>query len=283
MVILVSVTTRDISIKEIESILEKTSAKEFELKIACEKNNKLVEEFSKTKKFLFPTTLDIYPVGTVEEAMIESSVKNLPADALLLVRNDTPNFTANVIDKILNAGEIGNDVVMLKKRDKKSKIRNFFANIPNALCKIFFNFKHYDGDIGVQYFSMQAQTLLRNTNVNLMSKLNRWLALNIHYVEMDIKPTKFPKKSYKKPLIKSLSYFTALVVVIVLFIVFGGKINWTFITTLLMLFAVILPASMALFHTLDIYNVFRVGSLHVKPEDVIEIRKPKQKPTKKST
>ena len=272
MIILLSVTTREITIKEIESVLKNTTAQDFLLKIACEKNNKIVEEFSHRKKFAFPISLDIYPVGTCEEAMIENTVKNLPQDSLLLVRNDTPNFTANTIDRILAAAAVGNDVVMLKKRKTTSKIRKFFSELGDNICKMFFNFKHYEGDIGLQYFSVEAQNILKNTNVNLMSKLNRWLALDVYYVEMDIKRTKFPKKSFKKPLVKSIVYALVFVLAIALTIVFGGKINWTFITTLAFLFVTILSAAMSLFHALEIYNISRVGLIHFKQEDAIEIR-----------
>lgn len=278
MIIFFSITDKNTTIKEIETTLKNTIARDFSLKIACEKNHPIVEEFSKRKRFAFPISLDIFSVGTSEEAMIEYSVKNMPADSLLLVRNNTKNFSENTVDAILTEAMQGYDVVMLKKRGEKKGVKKFFSDIGNSLCKTFFNFKHYEGDIGIQYFSSQAQTLLRNTNVNLMSKLNRWLALNVRYVEMDIKKTKFPKNSYKKPLIKSGIYAFVFVLTLVLAIVFGVKITWTFITTLVVLLVAVTSVAMSLFHALDIYNVSRVGAIHFKRDDAIETRQyPKSK------
>lgn len=269
--IFLPITTRKTTLAEIVKNLKNLLYKDIKLHLACEKNSHIVSEFEKIKtNDKLKISLDIFSVGTQEESMINYVIKSIEDTNFILVRNNTKNFTTENLNKIITESLLGYDVIMLEKEKKNGKIKSFFINIANKLCKSFFNFTYYNGDIGVQYFNSVAHAILKTTNATLLTKLNRWLALNIHYVPASATTTEITSAPPKKSIIGA-SVFSAL---FILTIVFGILLPlWSTISLIIIMLiisALIIEIAIGMYYFIEIYNYKKVGVLSCDKIDSIE-------------
>lgn len=271
--VLLPITTRKNTLSDIVKIIKNSIHKDIKLHIACEKNNKIISEFEKIKtNDKLKISLDIFSVGTSEESMINSVLRSIPDTNFLLVRNNTENFTTKNIDNVLTDSLLGYDIVMLQKDKKSGKFNQFLINTAKKLCKTFFNFTYYDGDIGIQFFNAQAHAILKTTNTTLLTKLNRWLALNIHYVLSDIKTTQITSSPPKKSIFWSVFYSAFFVLTIIGAIILPLWATITLIIAMIIISAFVVEVALGLYYFIDIYNYKKVGILSCEKIDAIERR-----------
>lgn len=268
--ILFCVKTKKISINNIKKQLKSIIHKDIVLHFLTEKNNEIVDEINQLKPDkTLPVQLSIYPVGTSEESMIENGVKNLPNTKFVLVR-DNANFSADLIEKLITESLLGFDIVMAKKLKKENFFSEFFSKLSKKLCNLFFNFTFYEGDIGTQFFSEQAHSIMKTTNVAMLTKLNRWIALNINYIEFDFEKTIIKNKKFENNIIKASVYLGLFVLTLAGAIVFNAYIAISFIGWLVLVFACIAFLALGLRSLMDIYVVSKIGNIYCENVSVIE-------------
>ncbi|MDD4816158.1 MAG: hypothetical protein PHQ62_03380 [Clostridia bacterium] len=271
--ILFCVTTKKISISEIKKQIKDILKNDIGLFFACEKTNAIVKEFETLKPDKHLTIqLSTFPAGTSEESMIENTLKNIPNSNFVLVRNDA-DFSVELIEKLIAESKHGFDIVMAKKTKKENFLSKFFSNISKKLCDLFFNFTFYEGDIGIQFFSEQAHSIMKSTNTTLLTKINRWIALNIKYIEFDFEKTNIKAKNYKNNITKTTIYFGLFVLTLVGAIILGSFININFIGGLLLFFVYIAFIALGLRSLMDVYTIKKIGNISCENINEIERKK----------
>lgn len=271
--IFLPIITRQTSIKQLKNLVEGVSFSDISLHIACEKNNSLIQEFDKLKKNKkLPITLDIYPNGTKEDEMISYSFKSLPPQKILLVRDTCVNLSADNIEKLIAESILGSEIVMLTSNKKMGKTKTLIRATTIKLCKTFFNFKYYNGDIGMQLFNEQAHSIMKTTNLTLLSKLNKWVAITISYIPANITPTKIKTPIPTKTKIWTTIYTTLLIITTILIIILPIWVKIDFLGALIFIFAFIVEIALLLFKLLEIYNYKNLGNLYANNIEFIERR-----------
>ena len=237
--------------------------------ILCEKNSAHFADVTMQKKLPENVCVDVFAANTTEDEMIFSAVKNLNGQNFAVVRSACGFFTAENLDKLIEVGQSA-DIAFFKSNNQ-AKTKIFFAEKIKTLCKKIFNIKFFDGNINFMFFSTRASTVLMETNVTAMTKINRWVCVEIKPIianKIFTKPLKAPLKT------KLLVFGFACVAVglILLTIIFGilGKLN--LLKILLLLGGFVL--SMALcFHTVLRWFCFRrIGGLYCKKKTPVERR-----------
>lgn len=295
--IIIPLTTKEIELKE---ILEKMkSLKSFKLNflILCEKKHKIVSEFEKFKQKVDEQLKEVvketskkatkentetskksnknlknhkekaninlytFPNGTKEDSMISFGINSLTEGDFILLRNDVEEINVNLIEKILFESQLGGDIIMAKKPRKKNFLNRFFSNVFEKLYFLIFNFIFYAGDIGVQYFSNLTLSIMKETNSVMLTKLNKWLAVDIKYLDFEINQTVIKQKNYGKSKLLLLIYALCFVVLIVLSFILSDIFNPSFIFWLFVAFLIIVFAILIMVTVFRIRLIYRIGDI----------------------
>lgn len=263
-----SVTHNQINLKNTLDILkESLYAKQTNIIFACEKSNPLVDEIKKSKRKL---TLFTFPTGTTEECMIQNVLSELETSAFVLVRADCKFFSVQNYDKLIAESYLGADIAMFKNNKKQNFFSRIISKFARKLCDLFFNFNFYQGDIGMQYFGETAHSIMKNTNATMLSKLNRWVALDIRYLPQAIEKTVIKVKNLEHNSIKAIVYSALFILVLAGAIVLSNFVKISTIVWLLVAFAGIAFTCMALYSVLNYYALNKLGNLYAKNTDHIE-------------
>lgn len=238
---------------------------------ACEKSNDLAKNFAELKKNKgTKVSLFTFPNGTKEESMLENVIKNLETSNIIIVRNDCEFYSVFALDELIGKSFSGGEIVMFKSDKKINWFKRMIKKIQQKLCNLFFNFNFYAGDIGMQYFSEQAHSLLKITSPTILTKLNRWVALNVCYIEKNIPKTVIKNKSFDKNNIKSILYICLFVLTLVGAIVLNMFIRINIVFWLLIGFAIVVFFAMTLYTLLNSYTIYTLGNLYVEKVDFVE-------------
>lgn len=268
--VLFSITTKEVHIASLLNELEKSLYYEkLSIIIACEKSNILVQEFEKIK----PKNIKLftYPKGTNEESMIENTLSNLEKTKFVLIRNNCDYFTLEKLDDLIQQSLMGSEIVMFKSNKKQNFLKRFFTKIMQKLCDVFFCFKFYDGDIGMQLFSEQAHSLMKYTDVTILTKINRWVALNIFYIPANFKQTVIKGTDLEHNSVKAIIYSSIFIFAFVGTIVLSFFVKIHFLVWLLLICGFVALIAMSLYATLNVYAIKHLGNLKSKKTEYIKI------------
>ncbi|MDD2445562.1 MAG: hypothetical protein PHX09_01985 [Clostridia bacterium] len=294
--LILPLTTKQVCLTEIVKQIKNISDFNISLLILCEKKHSITVEFekyNKSKSKNLNIGLNIFPNGTSEDSMINICLKELPNSNFILVRNDVKDFNTALIKEILlksNASKSGKstgkdnndritgersrggDVVMAKPLKKPNPIKNFFSRIAKKMCGLLFHFSFYDGDIGVQYFSDFTHSIMKTTNPLILTKLNKWLAINIEYVEFDVENTRIKNKDYSNNKLLMFLYAVSLFLVIGVAIFLVPIISSSFLIWLVVAFLCLILTTLILATTFRIYLIYKLGNIHSKNAYIINRR-----------
>ena len=271
--VLMPIVNRKQSFKEILEVFSGCEhSDKISLVILTEKNNKILEEITEDSPSNFPIFVDVFSVGTSEEAMISSAIKNLETSECVLIRDAATTFSSYHINKLFEGVLLGYDVVMLKPKKQANKIKRFFQNLSKKLFKFLFGYNYYDGDIGMQYFGEQAVDILKTTNLTILTKLNKWIALSIFYVETDLKPIVFKNKTPKNFVVSMLATSVVLVLTIFLAIFLPKLVNLNLLFGFLIFFAISAEIIFLFYDVLRIFNHKKLGVISCEKTERITRR-----------
>lgn len=289
--IIIPLTTKEIELKEILEKIKSLRSFNLNILILCEKKHKIALEFEnfkrkineqskeaakektetakKTNKNLKKqenTNINLYtfPNGTKEDSMISFGINSLTEGDFILLRNDVKEINSDLLEKILYERQLGGDIIMAKKPRKKNFLSNFFSNIFKKLYFLIFNFNFYLGDIGVQYFSNLALSVMKETNSIMLTKLNKWLAVNIKYLDFEINPTYITQKDYGKSKLLLLIYAVCIAVLTTLTFVLSDIFNHSFIFWLFVAFLFVIFAILIMVTIFRIRLIYKIGDIRAE-------------------
>ncbi|MDD3397864.1 MAG: hypothetical protein PHR96_04945 [Clostridia bacterium] len=296
--LILPLTSKQKSLREIIDKLKALQPFNINLLVLCEKKHKIVEEFEDFKKFTdkkfeaeqvgisleknsktkvskkknqekINISLNIFPNGTKEESMINTSIKDLPECGFVLIRNDVKDININLIEKILLECQSGADIIMAKKPRKKNFITNFFSKIFQKLCSFIFHFSFYSGDIGVQYFNNLALSIMKETNALMLTKINKWLAINIKYIDFNVETTYIKEKSYGNNKLMLGIFIFSFMLSIGLIVFFSFNSNISFIFYFLVAFLLLIFAILIMLTAFRIYLINKLGDIRAENVSII--------------
>jgi hypothetical protein len=282
--LILPLTTKQINLAEIVKQIKTISGFNINLLILCEKKHSIITELENFKSNNLNISLNVFPNGTNEDSMINVCLKELPDSNFILIRNDVKEFNVSLIKELLqksNArkekgnkqiGGSGGQIVMAKPLKKLNPIKSFFARMAQKICRLLFNFNFYEGNIGVQYFSAFTHSIMKTTNPLILTKLNKWLAINIEYVEFDIENTRIKDKDYSNNKLLMFLYVISLFLVIGAAIFLVPIINSSFITWLVVIFILLILSTLILITAFRIYLIYKLGNIHSKNAYIINRR-----------
>lgn len=278
--LILSLTQKQIGLKEILDKIRDLKPFSLNLLILCEKKHKIVTEFEtfkqtleqkseaeetnavnkKVKKVIKKNKENInlcaFPNGTKEESMINFGIKELPEGNFILLRNDVKEIDTILLKKMLAESQSGGDIIMVKRQKKKNIFKEFFSKIFGKIYSLIFNFNFYSGDIGVQYFSNFVRSVMKETNPTMLTKLNKWLAVNIKYLDFDAEPTLIKQKNYGKSKLTLGIIILSAAFLVGLTAVLDSILNLPFMIWLLIAFLFMILA------ILIVVTVFRIRLIH---------------------
>jgi len=104
----------------------------------------------------------------------------------------------------------------------------------------------------------------------MLTKLNRWIALNINYIDYDFEKTIIKNKKFENNIIKASVYFGLFVLTLAGAIVFNIYIAISFIGWLVLVFAYIAFLALGLRSLMDIYVINKIGNVFCENVSVVE-------------
>lgn len=260
------------SLAHILQVISNTKyADQITLYILAEKNNRIIEEQEnmQTKINVF---VDVFSIGTTEDSMIDAAIKSTDENPCIIVRDYCENFSSKYLDKLIDASFENHDIIMLKNNQPKGKIKTFCENVARKFCRFLFNYSYYDGDISFVYYSPLAVNILRTTNTALLTKLNRWVAIDIFYLEMNIQEAKTNNKAPLNLLGKTVMYFALFVVFFSTLIILPILVKLHLLVTILFIFLTAAMLILALYCYLKLYNYKKIGVVHCEKVEAIDRR-----------
>lgn len=258
---------RKITAQEIVQ-MQKNCKNRLQIVILCEKNHPILQGFSKQKAGVW---VDAFPVGTTEDQMIATSIKSLPPNGIILVRDNCQYFSMQSVERLLEKAEDGADIAMFRGK-KQSKLRNWFLKIYKKMCKFFFNFTFFEGNISLMYFSPRAHLVLTETNVVSMTKINRWVQMRIEYIDVDGLP---PNQTTKMPvglIAKFLAYAMWTLAMVGLLIFLPKWVTLNLVYAMLIFTGALLGLVLLAYTGMQIFCHKHIGAVHAKNIELWERR-----------
>lgn len=267
--LVVPITTQNWGIGEVLNAVSVSNFKEeIIVRFLCAKNNPKFSEISNLKTKNISASLDVFPANATEDEMVYSFLKNTENLAFVLVRSTCNFFCAEKLDSLIAADA---DIALFNNQ-KQNKIKTFVKEKAIKLCKNFFNINFFDGNISCMFFSSRAHKIMQETNVTALTKINRWVCVDIQTVDADI----LPRKPIKTPLnIKALTFLWLFVmfasVFFTIFLAVSGKL--TLLKVFLLLGGFLLGAALSVHSGLRWFCYRQLGGLYCKTKMPIERRK----------
>jgi len=295
--IILPLISKKIILKDLTNELKKVFCSFFNLIILCERKNSIIDEFetfklnitkqqgksNKTNKkriideenleqLDFNMSLFVFPNGTKEESMINSSITEFYESDFILIRNDVQNIDSNFLTRILQERKQTKcDIIMAKNKEKRNFFSKFIDKTIKTTYSFLFDFHSYNGDIGVQYFSAFAHSIMKSIkNPILLTKSNRWVGMNIRYVEFEIPKTKLKEKSYGKNKPKLIIYTLIFTILLTASIFFGISYKLPLTFWFATFFFLLLFLSLAKITALRIYLTNKLGDIRAEKTYIIE-------------
>ena len=264
--LVIPLCARNMPAKEIIN-LQKTFQNQLQIVILCEKNHHILQEIPKKSGIL----VDTYPVGTKEEEMISATIKTLPPQGLILVRGNCKYFNVQSIKLLLEKAQSSADIALFRAK-KMGKIKGWFLKIYKKLSKFFFNFTFFEGNISLMYFSARAHLILTETNVSVLTKINRWVQMNVEYIEVDDLPKLASPKMPIGLIVKFSSYAVWTAAMIFLLIFLPSLITLSIMMAMLLVTGALLGLVLMGYVGMQIFCHKHIGSVRVKQIELWERR-----------
>lgn len=196
-----------------------------------------------------------------ENEMISQAIKHCNGNSLMLCR-DYFKYSTVMSDFLLEMADKGAQVVMFKHEKKVGKIAEFNRKILNKLISSIFNFKMYEGDIGLIYFGDIAFSVMKQTNAVLFTKVNRFVGFDISYASIEQLPKPQPQRKRLKKEILKVSIFSSLLIALIVgmsLLLAFNKIG--FVVCLIFITIIILDIFYILYLSLKLDILKRVGDV----------------------
>ncbi len=196
-----------------------------------------------------------------ENHMISQAILQCDGSSLMLCR-DYFQYSTVMSDFLLEMAESGAQVVMFKHNKKSNKLIEFNKKLLNKLIYSIFNFKMYEGDIGLIYFGNIAFSVMKKTNAILFTKINRFVGFEISYASIDQLPKAIPQKKGLKKEVLKFSIFSIILIALIFsmsFLIAFNKIG--FVLGLLFLTLIILDVFYIIYLSLKLDIIKRVGDV----------------------
>ena len=265
--IVLSLIENERSVEEIEKLASFAKENNHSLLLLSQKQNKTYATLREKKNFI---TCHLFPNGTLEESMIESAFMRISGPTLLIRDNfEIPELF--LIKKFLGSHQNGAEIVCIRKRKKKNKfwqkVKDFFHNTMEKL--VGFNF--YRGDVGMQLFGESAMQTMQATNVGTLSKINRWLAFEIAYIDEDYEQKKYKPKELKKTYANLVAFSVCAVVLLATPIIVNIFTNLSFILWLAGIVLSLMSFTLAILNLAKIISLKKIGIISYPQEYPIAI------------
>ena len=258
---------RNMPAKEIID-LQKTFKNRLQIVVLCEKNHQILGEFPKRKTGVL---VDTYPIGTTEEEMISASIKALPPKGVIIARGDCNHFNTQSLELLLEKAENGADIALFRAK-KTGKIKGWFLKVYKKLSKFFFNFTFFEGNISMMFFSARAHLILSETNVSVLTKINRWVQMRIEYIEVGDLPKSSPPKT-PVGLIAKLSAYTLWTAAMIFLLIFlPSVVKLSTIFAMLIFTGALLGVVLLAYTGMQLFCHKHIGAVHSKNVEVWERR-----------
>ena len=205
-----------------------------------------------------------------EEDIIETLTPKVYASSLVIIRDGQKDVNFEIVEKMILKQQTGYDVVLAKNNKKKNIFARFFSSILKKFVKHVFGFSFYDGELGIQVFGSNAISIMKISGTPNLTKINRWIGINIGYLETSISPCEFESKQRK-----SINFFTALysiifAVLLSATITVGILVTIPWLAILGIIFALLIAFVFSTFYVLKAYTVNKVGDLFGKKVEILK-------------
>ena len=207
----------------------------------------------------------VFPDQTKEDDMISSCIKSLGNVApLVLIRSGCNFHSAENISLLIEKIKSGADVAMLKSTKKGGKIRAWFGKTYKKLCELFFGFKFFEGNIAMVAFSETAHKILKETPIAKMTKINRWIGVDVEYIEKKSLPKNTPQKAPLSMLINTFVWAGVLASTLFLIIFFAIVGTLSIASFWLLVGGILLSTCMLAYRLLVLISFKYVGNVQSK-------------------
>ncbi|MBR2220940.1 MAG: hypothetical protein IJ975_02230 [Clostridia bacterium] len=247
--------------------LQKNFKNRLQIVILCEKNHHILAELSPKCGIL----VDTFPVGTTEEEMISTTIKTLPPNGVIIARGNCKYLTEQSIKMLLEKADSGADIALFRAK-KMGKVKGWFLKVYKKLSKFFFNFTFFEGNISLMYFSARAHLILTETNVSVLTKINRWVQMRIEYIEVDDLPKSSPPKPPVGLIAKFSAYALWTVAMIFLLIFLPSVVKITLTTSMLIFTGALVGAVLLAYSAMQLFCHKHIGKVHAKNVELWERR-----------
>lgn len=215
----------------------------------------------------------VFPDATAEDEMISSCIKSIENVSPIVLIRSTSNFaTLENIDILIQKIASGADLAMFRQTKKGGKVSEWFAKTYKRLCEIFFGFKFFEGNISLMAFSSNAHKILKETPVTRMTKINRWVGVDVQYVEKQSLPKNTPIKTPLNIIASCIVWACALFALLFCLIFFGVLGTLNVVSFLLYFGGVLLAGCLFSYRLLLLISHKHIGSVKSKSTTTFERR-----------
>jgi len=216
--------------------------------------------------------VSIFENGSSVEEMINALQKYVSDSATIVLRKPIKQ------DELYKFANCDADVATCEKT--RSKTKNFFFNIWQAVLKLFLGVKEYEGDTSVVYLSEDISSVVNESgNLSFSTRANRWRGIEQTTIGVKDQPVKNEvdkKQITKLSLIASAAILLAIIVTTVVCL----TVNVGIIVGLLLVCLDMICFAIGLLTLIIIVFNCRVGSKKVKEAKEKEYQVEKKEETK---
>ena len=137
---------------------------------------------------------------------------------------------------------------------------------------MFFGFKFFEGNVSLMAFSSNTHKILKETPVTRMTKINRWVGVDIQYVEKESLPKNTPIKAPIGLIGGTAIWATAFASFLFCLIFFGVLGTLSVVSFLLYFGGVLLSGCLFLYSILLLISHTHIGSVKSKSVSQFERR-----------
>lgn len=207
----------------------------------------------------------VFATHISEDEMVSSCIKALQnVSPVVLIRGNCNFHSAENIGLLVEKVQNGADIAMFKESKKGGKFRLWLGKTYKKLCEMFFGFRFFEGNVSMIAFSLLAHKVLKETPVTKMTKINRWVGVDVQYIEKQTLPKNSPKKTPKSLLINTFVWAGALTAFLFLIIFFGISGTLSIVSFWLLFGGILLAGAFLAYRLLMLVSFKQIGSIKSK-------------------
>lgn len=268
--ILMPITKKNIDLEKIFSAIENCKYKEqITLNLACRTNPEIMKKCTEIKKS-FQVIVNMFPINATENGMIDTCFRNEDFESVILVRENSLDLSSEIFNMLIENGT-KNNIVMFKRLRKENKLKKFLSTSAKKLCKKFFGFTFFEGDISIQYFGQNVVEILREVNAFLPTKINKWIGIEIKYIDTP-KVVSLENKLPKKIILPTIINILVIIGTIIFAIFLPKLTTITVLIFMLMTLLILSELTILAYNLLKIYCHKKIGSITKQKTNIFQRR-----------